>query len=513
MILRITNVIRHPLFDLPAAQRQERAALAGLPPCALMQRAGRSVAHLAGALAPHARHTWIACGPGNNGGDGFEAATQLHRRGRPVSVTYGGDPGKLPADARTAFDRARAAGVVFTHGPPTQVTAQDLYIDALFGLGVREGEIPHWVRASLSALHQAPCRVLAIDLPSGLCAGTGQYLKGFAPESAAAPERHTLSLLGLKTGLFTGQGRDAAGTVWLDDLGVDSRWLATALPTAWLGSRRDEKPRAHASHKGTFGDVSIVGGEGLRRRGMGMGGAALLAGSAALHAGAGRVLVALLDSDASIAVDTSQPELMLRDPSALDLAAGAVVCGCGGGEAVRGLLPKVLHDARMLVLDADALNAIAEAPAMQAMLRERAGHRYITVLTPHPLEAGRLLGTGAATVQADRIAAAIRLSERYGCIVVVKGSGTVVAAPGQVPVVNPTGNGRLATAGTGDVLAGMIGARLAGVRADHPESGHAAFTAACDAVFHHGALADAWPEHLPLTAGALARQSAGVGAR
>jgi hydroxyethylthiazole kinase-like uncharacterized protein yjeF len=509
MIARLTTRLPHRLLDLPAARQLERLALEQFPAYTLMQRAGTSVARLALALAPHARHIWIACGPGNNGGDGFEAAVQLHEGGHPVSVGYAGDPAKLPPDAKTAFDRAQAAGVSFNPTHPPKVGAQDLYIDALLGVGGRDGDIPAWMQASLAALHCAPCPVLAIDLPSGLCAGTGQYLKGFAPEKAIFSERHTISLLCLKVGLFTGAGRDSAGTLWFDDLGVDTALPASTLPTAWLGSLPGERPRAHASHKGSFGDVTIIGGEGLHRRGMGMGGAALLAGSAALHAGAGRVLVALLDGNADLSIDTSQPELMLRAPSALDLTTGTVVCGCGGGEAVRELLPKVLHEARTLVLDADALNAIATDPVLQKLLRDRAGLRRVTVLTPHPLEAARLLETSAAAVQADRVAAAIRLSERFDCIAAVKGSGTVIAAPGRVPVVNPTGNGRLATAGTGDVLAGMVGARLAAAPIDKGLLPVAeAFAATCDAVYHHGALADAWPAQLALTAGALARQSA-----
>ena len=510
MIVRITTGMRHRLLDLPAARHLECLALEHFPSYSLMQRAGASVARLALALAPHARNIWIACGPGNNGGDGFEAARHLHLRGCPVSVGYAGDPAKLPADARTAFDRAREAGVAFGHNPPAEVGGDDLYIDALLGIGSREGDIPAWIQASLHALHSAPCRVLAIDLPTGLCAGTGQYMKGFEPANSCLSERHTISLLSLKTGLFTGQGRDAVGTLWHDDLGTDAVLAAQNPPTAWLGAPPSGKPRAHASHKGSFGDVTIVGGEGLGRRGMGMGGAALLAGSAALHAGAGRVLVALLDGNAGITIDTSQPELMLRTPAALDLTSGAVVCGCGGGEAVRELLPKVLQEARMLVLDADALNAIAQDQALQRLLHDRAGPGRCTVLTPHPLEAGRLLGCSAAFVQADRMAAATRLGERFGCIVVLKGSGTVIAAPGELPVINPTGNGRLATAGTGDVLAGMVGARLAAAGADKTSASpsDAAFAAACGAVYHHGALADAWPVHLPLTAGALARHSA-----
>ena len=247
--------------------------------------------------------------------------------------------------------------------------------------------------------------------------------------------------------------------------------------------------RRHASHKGSYGDVAVFGGA------PGMGGAALLAASAALHSGAGRVFVALLDGD-SLTLDASQPELMFRAPAALEPAALTVVIGCGGGTAVTTQLPRVLSSADRVVIDADALNAIANDSQLAQLLRARATRGRQTVLTPHPLEAARLLACSATEVQHDRLAAARSLAQRFGCTAVLKGSGTVIAAPDRTPVVNPTGNARLATAGTGDVLAGMIGARLA--------QAEPAFDAACAAVWLHGRAADTWPATQTLTAGALA---------
>jgi len=169
--------------------------------------------------------------------------------------------------------------------------------------------------------------------------------------------------------------------------------------------------------------------------------------------------------------------------------------------AVRAVLPRVLSSAHALVLDADALNAIALDASLQTQLRSRSARGWRTVLTPHPLEAARLLDKDTATVQSDRLRAAMQLAENFGCTVVLKGSGTVIATPGEPPAINLTGNARLATAGTGDVLAGMIGARLA--------SGQSASVAARDAVWQHGALADHWPATSALTASALARGSGG----
>ncbi|RZI92344.1 MAG: NAD(P)H-hydrate dehydratase [Variovorax sp.] len=341
----------------------------------------------------------------------------------------------------------------------------------------------------LQRMHSGPAPVLSVDVPSGLNADSGALAMNLiaAPAGGAgAAARFCLSLLTVKPGLFTAQGRDAAGEVWFDDLGAGA---VTEAPAARLAGGAPMAPRAHASHKGSYGDVMVIGGA------HGMAGAALLAGSAALHAGAGRILVGLLDASAAT-VDVSQPELMLREAASLDFSKATVVCGCGGGDAVRALLPRVIATAAALVLDADALNAIATDTGLQQQLEARARRGRPTVLTPHPLEAARLLGVSAAEVQADRFSAARTLAARFG-VVVLKGSGTVIAERGATPVVNLTGNGRLATAGTGDVLAGMVGAALA--------SGRCAFDAAREAVWHHGDLADRWPDDVPLTAGALAR--------
>lgn len=499
---RITPDHPWPLFDVAATRRIEQAA-ASLPPHTLMQRAGLATARLALALAPHARSVWIACGPGNNGGDGLEAAMHLQRWGKAPVVTWLGKAGSAPPDTQASFSRAIEAGVRILDEPPVR---PDLVIDALLGIGAArppEGLMARWL-ADIGAAAATGVPVLAVDLPSGLDADTGA--------TAALQASHTLSLLTLKPGLFTGRGRDACGQVWFDDLGIAADPGAAAdvlthegatLPQAWLAGAPAPQARAHASHKGSYGDVAVIGGAG------GMSGAALLAGSAALHGGAGRVLVGLLDGG-SLAVDTTQPELMLRDWATLDLAAMAVACGCGGGQAVAGVLPRVLSTARALVLDADALNAIAADPQLQTLLQARAARPgRQTVLTPHPLEAARLLGCDTARVQADRLAAASTLAQRFGCCVLLKGSGTVIAAPGRTPAINPTGNARLATAGTGDVLAGLIAARLGQNQGQGRGSGQGdgpdAFEAACAAAWLHGQAALNWPAHVALSAGALAR--------
>jgi hydroxyethylthiazole kinase-like uncharacterized protein yjeF len=482
---RITSATVADLFDIAATRRIEQAAATALPAHTLMQRAGLAVARLAMAVAPHARTIWIACGPGNNGGDGLEAAAQLQHRGFMPIVTFLGDENRSPPDAKASLQRARDASVIFAQKPPADY---ELAIDALVGIGSTrppEGVMAEWLR-EMDAREQP---VLSVDVPSGLNADTG-VLSG---RIGAHPDtsRFCVTFLTLKPGLFTAQGRDAAGTVWFDDLGCGD---TAEPPTARLAGAPKAQPRTHASHKGSYGDVAVIGGAS------GMAGAALLAGSAALHAGAGRVFVGLLDPGAA-PVDMAQPELMIRDAAELDLSGMTAVCGCGGGTDVRSVLPRVLATAAALVLDADALNAIATDSALQTQLASRARRGRPTVITPHPLEAARLLGCTASDVQADRLAAARQLATRFGVVAVLKGSGTVIAQDGDAPMVlNLTGNARLATAGTGDVLAGMIGAALAAQRP--------AFEAACDAVWRHGHIADTWPaDAAPLTAGTLARQA------
>lgn len=507
----VSGTGRVALYGSAATRKIEQQAASNLPPHTLMLRAGQAIARLAGALQPHARRIWVACGPGNNGGDGLVAATHLHqwaqeRSGFPeVIVTHAvQDEARMPIDARQALQAARTAGVSFRDAPPADF---DLAIDALLGIGPQrafEGRLAQW----LGLLRESAQPVLCVDLPSGLDADTG-VLAALSGTTMARPgPRHTASLLTLKPGLFTGAGRDAAGSVWFDDLNAIPAINVPA--TAWLaGLPRTTSTRPHASHKGSFGDVLVLGGQGIAMQGAGMTGAAILAARAALHAGAGRVFVGLLEGDAPHATthwDPACPELMFRRPHRLlepgVLESASVVCGCGGGTSVAALLPRVLSAARALVLDADALNAISTDAALQALLHHRHGKGQTTVLTPHPLEAARLLGSTTAEVMADRLRAAQALADRFGALCVLKGSGSVLAAPGDVPLINASGNAALATAGTGDVLAGMIGSALApaGLSADGVRDRVAA------AVHQHGWLADHWDDDAPfgLTAGRLA---------
>lgn len=476
---------RLALHGVASTRAREATALAATPSFTLMARAGECVARLALALAPHARTVLVFAGPGNNGGDGFEAATRLGEFDKDATVVLVGDAARLPADAARALERARSAGVVvraFDAGDGGVEGVPDLVVDALLGIGASRPPEAALAAAieRIAQLAARGARVLAVDVPSGFDVDRGQPY-GLPCVSAG----DTLTFITAKPGLFTGAGRDHAGRVWLARLGVDAD-IGPATD-AFLVGRNDPScaaaRRLHAQHKGSFGDVAIVGGAA------GMTGAAWLAARAAQAAGAGRVFVDLLSASSShrVGVDPRHPELMFRSGWAqgdADVVARAtVVCGCGGGDAVRALLPRLLSIVARLVLDADALNAIAADTSLQTLLQARAGRGLETILTPHPLEAARLLGSDTAGVQADRFRCARELAERQRAVVVLKGSGTVIAAPGEPPRISATGNASLASAGTGDVLAGWIGGRWAAGAAS-------AFEVATRGVIEHGAAAE-----------------------
>jgi len=409
-------------------------------------------------------------------------------------------PDNVPPTPNVAWQQAQASGIRLCDHPPA---GTDLCVDALFGLGIR-APLDGAAAGLQQILQDHPQPVLCVDLPSGLDGDSGHW---FGPgDGTPRGPRLTLSLLTLKPGLFMGQGRNAAGQVWFDDLGV----TAAEPPDAWLHTPGPARPRqwGHGGHKGRHGDVVVLGGQTLSA-GHAMTGAALLAARAALHGGAGRVHVGLL-GDGGPMLDFCAPELMFRPAEALltpqVLAGAVVVCGCGGGSAVARILPSVLAHAPRVVLDADGLNAVAAAPALGAALRARAERGWLTVLTPHPLEAARLLGLGsAAEVQQQRLGSAQALAEQTRCVVVLKGSGTVVSRPGaDVPRINPTGNDLLGSAGTGDVLAGWLGAALC--RAQEADA-DALAQACADVVYAHGRLADGWPVGMALSASQLAAQA------
>ena len=430
-----------------------------------MERAGRAAADCALAMLC-GNVVLVLAGPGNNGGDALEAAANLAQAGIAVSVLHLAASGAVSAETGRALARARASDAHFVDTLPAQC---DLVIDGLFGIGLARA-LAGAARELVLAVNRLGAPILALDVPSGLDADTGALA---GPDGVAVRAARTITFIADKPGLHTFAGRDHAGQVCVAALGIE------ALPPASAGLNdlscfaHQLAPRMHNSHKGSFGEVAIIGGAA------GMTGAAVLAARGALFTGAGRVFVATLDPGP--AYDSMQPEIMFRSASSFNGSDSTLVLGPGMGDgatAIRALV-KALDGPSPLVLDADALNLIAASVDLQARASGRAAP---AVMTPHPLEAARLLGVTAGVVQADRLAAAREIAARFGAVVVLKGSGSVVAKSDGMAIINPTGNPGLATGGTGDVLAGVCGSLLA--------QGWSAWEAALGAVWMHGAAAD-----------------------
>jgi hydroxyethylthiazole kinase-like uncharacterized protein yjeF len=462
-----------PLYSVAQIRSIEHAAAATLEPGTLMQRAGQAAANVALALlAGQAnRSVLLLAGPGNNGGDALEAAANLAHvsAGIDVTVIHIAGHGPVSDETAQALARALASQLRFIDALPS--SDPGLVIDGLFGIGLTR-PLDGNARALVEAVNALRLPVLALDVPSGLDADTGNVVGEYGVAMRAA---HTLTFIGDKPGLHTCEGRDHAGAVQVDSLAIEPGLFPPAAAElndpALFASQL--KPRANNSHKGSFGDVAIVGGA------HGMAGAAMLAARAALYSGAGRVLVAALDPGP--AFDSVQPEIMFRDAASYAVDSGTLVLGPGMGGSAHAmrLLARALSGDAALVLDADALNLISASIDLQQRLTARAGAK---LLTPHPLEAARLLGITTAEIQRDRLAAARTISERFGAIVVLKGSGSVIALPDGAAIINTSGNPGLATAGTGDILAGICGSLLA--------QKWPAREAALGAVWIHGAAAD-----------------------
>ncbi|HWI98257.1 MAG TPA: NAD(P)H-hydrate dehydratase [Burkholderiales bacterium] len=408
----------------------------------LMERAGRAAADMAAELCA-GKDVLVLAGPGNNGGDARIAAARLEESFFRVKVVS--HPRELPPD--------RSWGMV---------------IDGLFGIGLAR-EITGDYAELVQYANRQSCPVLALDVPSGIQSDTGQAL------GCAVRATHTITFIALKPGLLTLDGPDHCGEIRVAGLDLD---LSGAKPNAWVAERTlfesALKPRPRNFHKGNAGSLGVIGGA------RGMTGAALLSGRSALKLGAGRVYVGLLEH---LAVDFGAPELMLRhvdDVLGQDL--DAVVAGPGLGRTEHGatLVGAVLASDLPCVLDADALNLLADDKDLRNACARRSAD---TLLTPHPAEAGRLLGTTTGRIQEDRIAAARALAERYNTHVVLKGNGSVLVARDGHLFINTTGNPGMASAGMGDVLSGILGALLA-----QRLSGESALVLG---VHLHGAAADA----------------------
>jgi len=390
-----------------------------------MERAGAAAAALAAELASEkSKDILVLAGPGNNGGDARVVARRLEERFFRVVIATRLE--EVPMDKTWA-----------------------LLVDGLFGIGLArdiDGEAAKLVRYA----NEQRCPVLALDVPSGIEADSGRVL------GCAVRATHTITFIALKPGLLTLDGPDHCGEIRVADLELDVRRLVA--PSGWIVEpalfQEALKRRPRNFHKGMAGSLGILGGA------PGMTGAVLLAGRAALKLGAGRIYAGLLSEDAP-AVDPGAPELMLRhvdDALGQDLDALAIGPGLGTGDRAETLIAAALASDIPCVLDADALNVLADSERLQQACTRRTAD---TLLTPHPAEAGRLLDSSVPAVQRDRLQACRDLSKRYKAHVVLKGNGSILCARDGHWFVNTTGNPGMGSAGMGDVLTGMLGALLA----------------------------------------------------
>jgi ADP-dependent NAD(P)H-hydrate dehydratase / NAD(P)H-hydrate epimerase len=411
----------------------------------LMERAGAAALDALLRRWPASRAVTVVCGAGNNGGDGYVVARRALSAGLSVRTLALADPDALRGDAALACaDFRRDGGEIVRWDGAGNPGGDGPIVDALLGTGL-DREPEGAFRAAVESINAAARPVVALDIPSGLHADTGRVMG----EAVAA--ELTVCFIGLKLGLFTGRGPELAGRVVFADLAMPVDLDAGLVPAARrlepkrLGDWLPRRPRD--AHKGRFGHVLVIGGDS------GMGGAARLAGEAALRAGAGLVSVATRPEHVA-AILAGRPELMCHGvdgPGALDalLARATVVAaGPGLGRSAWGqdLLGAVLKSDLPCVLDADALNLLSRTP--------RRSDRWI--LTPHPGEAARLLGTEVAAIEADRPAAARALRASWGGIAVLKGAGTLVAGAGESLWLCDRGNPGMASGGMGDVLTGLI---------------------------------------------------------
>lgn len=442
----------------------------GIPGITLMNRAGAAAYRVLRERWPEARRVTVLTGIGNNGGDGYAIARLARADGLDARVLQVGEPERVRGDAADSLESWRNTGGALEpyRGLPRR---SDVMVDALLGIGLDRCVEGVWAEA-IRALNAQPSPVLALDIPSGLHADTGRVM-GIAVHASV-----TVTFIGLKQGLFIGAGPDHAGEIRFSALGVPaavySSQLAAARRIDWAQQRGRLGPRRRTAHKGSFGHLLLVGGA------PGLSGAVRLAGEAALRTGAGLVTIATHPAHAGW-LNLSRPELMVvAVETAADLErlfgrADVVAIGPGlGREAwARDLWAGTRASTLPMVVDADALNLLAEAPARGADW----------VLTPHAGEAARLLGTSVASIEDDRVRSVRDLQGRFGGVAVLKGAGTLIqGGQGRLPAVCSEGNPGMATAGSGDVLTGVVGALRA--------QGLGAEEAACAGVCVHAAAGD-----------------------
>jgi NAD(P)H-hydrate epimerase len=462
----------HSIFQIRAI---EAAVIeSGIDAYTLMCRAGQAAFEILRQKWPTARRILVVCGFGNNAGDGYVLAQLAADAGLSVTVVSLVSTEFLRGAAQQAWQAYRKAGGDAQAWDARFPEDADVVVDAILGTGLSrpiDDELQHVI----NAINSSALPVLSLDVPSGLHAETGQVM------GAAIHATHTMSFIGLKTGLYLGEGPDYVGELSLDELSIPSSIFQAA---GKIAIRIDESrvkrlllPRKRTAHKGQFGHVLIIGS------GLGMPGAARLAGEACLRVGAGLVTVATRPEYVSSVV-AGCPELMVRgalnpnDLSSLFDEVDVIAIGPGLGQDIwaQNLFAAVLATHKPLIVDADALNLLANHPQP----------RDHWVLTPHPGEAARLLGSNTVSIQAARLQSVKNLADRYGGVVVLKGAGTWVATANELPAVCDRGNPGMAAPGMGDVLTGII----AGIVAQHSDIKSSLWQSACAGVYVHALAGD-----------------------
>lgn len=437
----------------------------------LMKRAGAAAAELIMKrledVGVEQRRVTLLVGPGNNGGDALACACELREKGAVVNVVLPGGRRPTSALALAQLERWTQAGGT-TYDDPYMTEKADCVVDGLFGTGLAKPITGDYLDAVLWFNERQALKV-SLDIPSGLNPVTGHWTGSYPGCSADV----TITFLCVKSGLYMCEGADAAGEIVLNELDVS----VPLSPLSVIGTDefpRVLRPRVKNSYKGDYGSVAVIGGTD------GMIGASILAARAALISGAGRVTLEYRAEHAPH-VDMVYPEIMFATKPVNLEDFDAIVLGCGLGTSAeaKARVIEALNCQKPLILDADALNIIAADIKLQDMVLAR---RAPTVLTPHPGEAARLLRRDTAGVTADRVAACRELAVQTGAIVVLKGAGTVISMRSSRTWINPTGSPMLATGGSGDVLAGMIGAMFA--------QGYDMVESVLAAVYFHGLSAE-----------------------
>ncbi|VAW84550.1 NAD(P)H-hydrate epimerase / ADP-dependent (S)-NAD(P)H-hydrate dehydratase [hydrothermal vent metagenome] len=445
------NPLPHTLYSVEQTRALDRLAIEqyAIPGIVLMERAGEAAFELLMARWPKAQNIVVLCGGGNNGGDGLVVARLAQQAGLSVTLSLLLHPDTLKGEAREAFEALKTLPITAMSELTQRLDECDVIVDALLGTGLTSGVRGEYA-AVIEQINQVARPTLSLDLPSGLNADSGQVM-GCAVEATV-----TIAFIGLNRGLLTGEGPGYCGDLHFSDLSLPDalyQQLGGSVERIdYAALKRLIRSRPAHAHKGMCGHVLLVGGD------RGMSGAIRLAGEAALRSGSGLVSIATRREHAAL-MTAQRPELMSHGVAneaelmPLFSRATVIVCGPGLGTGVWGqeMLAQVLAQPQPLVLDADALNLLAQNPQQ----------RENWLLTPHPAEAARLLSISTAEVVADRFAAVAALQQRYGGYVLLKGAGTLMCDPSGEIALCSDGNPGMASGGMGDLLSGVLAALIA----------------------------------------------------